>query len=49
MNQGNLALLMYHIQSRLSYLLRIDERWASPEIIRAREVIHEFYLDAKKR
>ncbi|MGQ3888464.1 DUF4760 domain-containing protein [Legionella sp. CNM-1927-20] len=34
-------------QSRISYLLRIDERWASPEIIRAREVIHKLYLDAK--
>jgi hypothetical protein len=35
-------------QSRLNYLLRIDERWASPEIIKAREVIHKLYLDAKK-
>ncbi|VEB35513.1 DUF4760 domain-containing protein [Legionella cherrii] len=35
-------------QSRINYLLRIDERWASPEIIRAREVIHKLYLDAKK-
>ncbi len=35
-------------QSRINYLLRIDERWASAEIIRAREVIHKLYLDAKK-
>ncbi|MGQ3890944.1 DUF4760 domain-containing protein [Legionella sp. CNM-4043-24] len=35
-------------QSRTNYLLRIDERWSSPEIIRAREVIHELYLDAKE-
>lgn len=34
-------------QSRTNYLLRIDERWSSPEIIKAREVIHELYLDAK--
>lgn len=35
-------------QSKTNYLLRIDERWSSPEIIRAREVIHEFYLYAKQ-
>lgn len=35
-------------QSRTNYLLRIDERWSSPEIIKAREVIHELYLDAKQ-
>lgn len=35
-------------QSRINYLLRIDARWASPEIIRAREVIHKLYLDATK-
>ncbi|HBD9375990.1 TPA: hypothetical protein KLD42_002906 [Legionella pneumophila] len=35
-------------QSRINYLLRIDERWASSEIVKAREVIHKLYLDAKK-
>ncbi len=35
-------------QSRTNYLLRIDERWSSPEIIKAREVIHELYLSAKE-
>ncbi len=34
-------------QSKTNHLLRIDERWASPEIIRAREVIHDIYLRAK--
>ena len=28
--------------------LRIDERWSSTEIIKAREVLHEFYLSAKE-
>ncbi|WP_106225638.1 DUF4760 domain-containing protein [Legionella pneumophila] len=32
--------------SKISYLLQIDERWGSEEIIRAREVIHQLYLDA---
>ena len=35
-------------QSRTNYLLRIDERWSSAEIVRAREVIHKLYLDAKE-
>ncbi|HHT9753514.1 TPA: DUF4760 domain-containing protein, partial [Legionella pneumophila] len=35
-------------QSKTNYLLRIDERWSSAEIIKAREVIHEFYLSAKE-
>jgi len=35
-------------QSKTNYLLRIDERWSSSEIIKAREVIHEFYLSAKE-
>lgn len=35
-------------QSRTNYLLRVDERWSSPEIIKAREVIHELYLSAKE-
>lgn len=34
--------------SRTSYLLRIDERWSSKEIIEAREVIHEIYLKVKQ-
>ena len=37
-----------NFHSKLNYLLRIDERWASSEIIQAREVIHKLYLDAKK-
>lgn len=28
-----------NFHSKLNYLIRIDERWASPEIIQAREVI----------
>lgn len=28
-------------QSSINHLLQIDERWSSPEIIKAREVIHE--------
>lgn len=35
-------------QSKISYLLRIDERWLSIEIIEAREVIHELYLAAEE-
>lgn len=31
-------------QSRTNYLLKIDERFCSPEIIKAREIIHEYYL-----
>jgi len=34
--------------SRTNYLLRIDERWSSKEIIQAREVIHEIYLKVKQ-
>lgn len=37
-----------NFHSKLNYLLSIDERWASLEIIQAREVIHRFYLDARK-
>jgi len=35
-------------RARMTYLLRIDERWSSTEIVEAREVIHELYLEAKK-
>ncbi|HAT1660474.1 TPA: hypothetical protein I8Y75_002615 [Legionella pneumophila] len=35
-------------QSRINYLIRIDERWASTEIVEAREVIHLLYLDARE-
>lgn len=35
-------------QARLNYLLRVDDRWASSEIILAREVIHLLYLDTYK-
>ncbi|MCL9685835.1 DUF4760 domain-containing protein [Legionella maioricensis] len=31
-------------QSRTNYLLKIDERFCSHEIIKAREIIHEHYL-----
>jgi hypothetical protein len=34
-------------QSKTNYLLKLDERWGSREIIRAREVIHRLYLKAK--
>ncbi len=34
-------------QSKTNYLLRIDERWSSREIIRAREIIHRINLKAK--
>lgn len=35
-------------QSRTNYLLKIDERFCSPEIIKAREIIHEYYLVIKQ-
>ena len=35
-------------QSRINYLLKLDERWGSREIIKARGVIHELYLNAKE-
>jgi hypothetical protein len=31
--------------SRASYLLQMDERWSSSEIIKARKIIHELYLN----
>lgn len=34
-------------QSKTNYLLKIDENWSSSEIIKARRVIHEFYLLAQ--
>ncbi|HAT2147266.1 DUF4760 domain-containing protein [Legionella pneumophila] len=36
-------------QSRTNYLLKIDERFCSPEIIKAREIIHEYYLNIKQK
>lgn len=33
-------------QSKINYLLEIDERFCGSEIIHAREIIHEFYLTA---
>ena len=35
-------------QSRTNYLLKIDGRFCSSEIIRARVTIHEYYLRAKQ-
>ncbi|HAT1883528.1 TPA: hypothetical protein ACRUL4_001975 [Legionella pneumophila] len=35
-------------QSRTNYLLKIDERFCRPEIIKAREIIHEYYLAIKQ-
>lgn len=35
-------------QSKVNYLLKIDERFCSSEIITARIVIHKYYLKAKK-
>ncbi len=34
--------------SRLNYLLQIDDRWSNTENIKAREIIHKMFLDAKK-
>lgn len=36
-------------QSRTNYLLRVDERWSSNEVIKARLVIHKLYLNAQKQ
>jgi len=36
-------------QSKQNYLLKIDERWSSEPIIRARRIIHGLYLQAKKQ
>ncbi len=33
-------------RQKLNYLLQVDERWTSSEIIQAREVIHKLYLQA---
>lgn len=32
---------------RIERLLKIDERWSSPEIVTARRVIHRFYIEAR--
>lgn len=36
-------------QNKLNYLLKIDERWSSKEIIIARKIIHKLYLDVKNQ
>lgn len=36
-------------RSKMNYLLKIDERWLSPEIIEARNVIHVLYLEVKRK
>ena len=34
-------------QSRTNYLIKIDERWSSREIIKARIIIHKMYINTK--
>lgn len=34
--------------TQADFLLRIDERWGSEEIIKARQTIHKLYLDTKE-
>lgn len=38
----------FHMQNQTNILLQIDERWGNPEIIKARIIIHEIYLQVKK-
>lgn len=51
---GLLTWIAYSNFSRLNkeikakFLLEIDKRWGETQIIEAREVIHQFYLDARK-
>lgn len=34
---------------KAEYLLKVDERWGSMEIIKARSIIHHLYLDSKRK